>query len=76
MTIIVMLKMLPFISQAVRHGPRGAQAFSTATEHQPGLIAVPVNPHARKPPIDRKLIQNIFYTLAVVRAAITPLPAA
>jgi hypothetical protein len=61
--------MLPL---SVRRGPRGAQAFSN---HCNLILAVPVNPHGRKPLINRKLIQNIFYTLAVVRAVITPLPA-
>lgn len=66
------------------YSPSCEKSFGTATEHLPTIgphnrnliFAVPVDPHARKLPIDRKLIQKIFYTLVVVRAAVTPLPAA
>ena len=60
------------------YSPSCEKPLSTAQKHLPIIgpynrhliFAIPIDPHARKPHIDRKFIQKIFYAVALI--AVTP----
>ena len=73
------------IERMLAYPPSREKSLGTATEHLPTaghndrhlIFAVAVDPHARIPPIDRNLVQevfNIFAAVVIVTAA--PLPTA
>ena len=76
-----------YSTTASAYSPTREKSLSTATERLPRIRhhkrhllipAIPINPHAREPPIDRNLIQQqVFsHSLAAITSTAAPLPAA